>query len=351
MSAAAPAPAAPAASPAPAPADQTTITPAAAAPPAAPAVVAPAAPAAPPAAPAPAAPPKAPTALDPGADPAAPAPGAFPDDWRKQLSKGDEKIAKRLERYASPIAVAEALIHAQDRIAKGVKPGLSPNATPEEVKEYRAMLGVPEKPEDYKIELPEGRVVGDEDNPLVAKFVARMHGANASPAIVNQALAAYYDIQEAGIEAREDADVDQKVKTTDELRSEYGPEHKANMNAVHGLLAGAPAGLAAQLHDARLPDGTLVFNHAPMVRWLVNLATELNPAAKVAPGSSGNAAQTLSDEISALKAEMNNPESEYHKGPKIEKGGIKDTAKAHRYRELLEAQERMQAAGRMPKAA
>lgn len=339
MTAAAPAPAAPAASPAPAPAVQPAADPKNPA-------------AAPAAAPAPAADPVKPTALDPPADPAAPAkPGDFPDDWRAKLSKGDEKILKRLERYASPVAIAEALIHAQDRIAKGLKPTLAPNATPEEVKEYRALVGVPDKPEDYKIELKDGRVVGENDKALVGEFLKGMHAQNVPPAVVNAALNSYYEIQDAAIKKREDDDLDQKIACTDQLREEYGVEHKANMNAVHGLLVTAPEGLADQLFDARLPDGKLLFNSPEMVRWLVKMARDLNPAALVAPGSSANAAQTVGDELTTLKADMGNPDSDYHTGPKIVKNGIKDTAKAHRYRELLEAQERLQGSGRGARAA
>ena len=272
-----------------------------------------------PAAPAAATPPKVPaTALDPPADPAPAAPAAADPpppadpadppaaaaDWRSRMSKGDEKVLKRLERYASETDAATALIHAQDRIAKGLKPTLDPKATPEEVKQFRELYGVPEKPEEYKLELANGRVVGDEDRPMVDAFLKDMHAAHAPPALVNAAVNAYYARQDAAVEAREDLDIDQKVACTTELKEDYGPEHKENMRAVVGLLDQAPAELGKALHDARLPDGTLLFNDPRMVRWMVQLAKDLNPAATVVPGNAGNAAQTLTEKIGALKTLM-----------------------------------------------
>src|SRR6185503_7235267 len=78
-------------------------------------------------APAPAASAPTPTPAPTGGDPAptptpAPAPAGngepgqstWPDDWQSRLAKGDSKLAARFQRYASPEAMAEALIAAQN---------------------------------------------------------------------------------------------------------------------------------------------------------------------------------------------------------------------------------------------
>lgn len=279
------------------------------------------------------------------------APAAFPEDWRKQLSKGDEKAMKRLERYASPVAIAEALINAQDRIAKGIKPGLPEGATEEQVKEYRALIGVPEKPEDYKVELADGYVIGDDDKPLVDHFLKSAHAANMPPAAVNAMLNSYYATQDLAREMREDADIDQDAARKQALQEEFGTEYRGTMNNVANMLAAAPAGVKEALKGARAADGTLLLNDISTARWLAYTAKALNSAATVAPGSSANAAQTVTDELNSLKADMANSDSDYHKAPMIVRNGIKDTPKAHRYRELVEAQERLQAAGKVAKAA
>ena len=304
--------------------------------------------------PAAATPPKvAPTALDSGADPAAPAPAAAaadpaapapaadpppaPADWRAKLSKGDEKVLKRLERYASEADVANALIHAQDRIAKGIKPELAKDATPEQVTEYRKALGIPEKPEEYKVELANGRVIGDEDRPLVDQFLKDMHAAHTPPAQVNALLNSYYALQDRQVEAREDQDIDQKEACTTELKEAYGPEHRENMRAVNGFLDSLPTGVGDAMREARMADGTLLFNHAPTVRALVQLTKDLNPAATIVPGSAGNAAKTLNEKLAEFDTLIR----------------TRDLTPAERkaHTELIEVRDRMTAAGKMPRAA
>jgi hypothetical protein len=253
-------------------------------------------------------------------------------DWRAKLSKGDEKVLKRLERYASEADVANALIHAQDRIAKGIKPELAKDATAEQVTEYRKALGIPEKPEEYKVELANGRVIGDEDRPLVDQFLKDMHAAHTPPAQVTAMLESYYAIQDKQVEAREDADIDQKVACTTELKEAYGPEHKENMRAVNGLLDTLPAGVGDAMREARMADGTLLFNHAPLVRAMVQLAKDLNPAATVVPGAAGNAAKSLGEQIAEFNA--------------IQATRDLTPAENKRHLELIEAQERLTNSGR-----
>jgi hypothetical protein len=333
-----PAPAAPAASPAPA------VVPPAAVDPVTPVVVAPK-PAATPLAPA-----VEPKAGDP---PPPPVVGSWPDDWRTRASKNkdgtvDDKRLARLARYASPEVALDALINAQDRIAKGdLQKVLGANPTADEVAEYRLANGIPVKPEEYKVELPGGRVVGEADKPLVGKFLESMHKVHAPPALVNSALTAYYEMQDEQIRAREDADVDAKVLTEDLLKDEYGQEYRPNLKAVKGLLDQFGDEAGNRILSARFPDGSLMFNDPAVMRAFVHLARELNPAATVAPGSTASAGQTMADEINALKADMANEASDYYTAPKISKTvagmAMKDTPKAIRYRELLAAQERLQA--------
>lgn len=322
--------------------------------PAAPAVTAPAAPVAPapinntaPASTAPAAAPApkaSTTALETGENtaPDPVAPSDWPADWREKASVGadgkvDEKLLGRFKRYNSPKAALEALRHAQDRIAKGeLQKVLGDNPTPEEIAEYRAANGIPEKPDGYKLELGDGRVVGEAEKPLVNKFLESMHANHASPAMVSASLNAYFALRDEQMRQREDTDLSQKNETVEMLRQEFGPEYRGNMNAIHGLLGTLPGGVGTKLLNARFSDGTAAGNDPDFIRALVNIARELNPAASVAPGSPGTAQNTVADEITKFKTLMADPNSEYHKGPKAE-------ANQKRYRELLKANESLTA--------
>ncbi len=281
-----------------------------------------------------------PPPADPNAPPAEPKAGEWPTDWRERASQGadgkvDDKVLQRLKRYASPKAGLEALIHAQNRIAKGeVQKVLGENPTPEEVAEYRKANDIPEKPDGYKIELADGRVIGEVDKPIIAKIAERLHSSHATPAQVNNAANIYFEVQESLIQQRQDADIDDKVRVEDALRLEYGTEYRGNVNALRNYLESMPGSIGAKLAGARFSDGTLAFNDPDVLRYFTQQAVEANPAATVAPGSSANPAASLATEIDQLKVEMSDPQSAYWKGPLAEK-------KQKRYQELRSVEERM----------
>lgn len=260
---------------------------------------------------------------------------AWPDDWREGYAGQDEKLLKRLSRYASPKAAFDALISAQDKISRGeLKKPLSANASPEELAAYRADQGIPETPDKYDLKLSDGRVIGEADKPLIDKFLTSMHGKNATPEQVSAGIDAYYDVVEEIQAQRYENDESFKQQSEDELRAEFGNDFRRNMNMVSGLLAGAPGNVKEMLMDARTEDGTRIINSPDTLRWLTQLAREINPVAAVVPGAGANAGQAISDEIANITKLMGDPKSEYWKGPKAE-------AMQERFRQLTSAKERM----------
>ena len=99
-------------------------------------------------------------AATPAPEPAATTePAAEPpkDNWaelRTKFAKGDEKLEKRLARYSSVESALEAMLAAQDKIAKGEhKTPLGDNPTPEELAAYREANGIPESADKYEVAL------------------------------------------------------------------------------------------------------------------------------------------------------------------------------------------------------
>lgn len=274
------------------------------------------------------------------ADPAAPAPapvaGKWPDDWRANLANGDEKIAKRLERFASPADVWKSYQSLEQKISSGdLKPGLPADATPEQIAEYRKLQGIPETPDGYLKDLPSGVVIGEQDKVLFNDFAKTMHEINASPATVHKALDWYYKFQ--GNLAAEDAKRDGDFRRTaeDALRSEWGNGYRENVDRAGEILTLAPESIRFQLQGARLPDGTLLGDHPDTLRWLANISRELSPVRTIVP-SGGNPAQGLNEELASWDAKIADRSSDYWKGPNAE-------ANQARYRELLDAQARHKA--------
>jgi predicted secreted protein len=66
------------------------------------------------------------------------------------------------------------------------------------------------------------------------------------------------------------------------------------------------------------------------VKWLAQVAREVNPAASLIPQGSSDAVGTIKDEIAAIEKYMRTDRAGY----------FKDTDKQERYRQLLTAQEK-----------
>lgn len=255
----------------------------------------------------------------------------WPDDWREQYAKDDEKTLKRLQRYASPQAALDAMIAAQDKIRSGVlKSALPENATPEQLKMWREENGIPESPEQYDTGLPDGQTINEHDKALVDGFLKASHDSNMSPAQVKQSLAWYFTEQQRQIDAMAERDAQAKRSAEDELRGEWGDEYRQNTNLINGLLDTAPVGVRENFMGARLADGSILENNPQVLRYLIGLAREINPVATVVPGAGVNTASAIDNEIAALEGRMKNDRPAY----------FKDNKAQARYRELITARDR-----------
>ncbi len=257
---------------------------------------------------------------------------AWPDDWRDKFAKGDEKALKQFARYASPEALADALLAAQKRISQGElgpkKPGK--DSTAEEIAAYRATLGVPDKPEAYFDKLPNGLVIGEEDKPLFDKFGALMHEENIPSSAMHKVVDWYYkEVVEEGEQQRYEINETAKRETEDALRQEYGPEYRAQIAGITNLLNTLPDGAGEILANAIGPDGVSLFNKPEVVRAMVHLVNEINPTASVIPG--GSNISSIDDELDKIaKLQSTNPKEYFSE------------AVQQRELKLLEAKQKLQ---------
>jgi hypothetical protein len=255
----------------------------------------------------------------------------WPDDWRAQMAGGDEKVAKNLERFASPKDVTNAWRSFQQRLSSGeLKSALPKDAKPEDVAKWRTENGIPEKPEGYK--MPEGLVIGDADKPLIDLFLKDMHGKHAPTEVVQTAVQSYYKIVEQQAAQIAENDVAHKTEMEDTLRAEWGGEYRGNVNAIGAMLESAPGGIKDKILSARTADGRAIMNDPDVLRWFATTARELNPVATVVPAG-GDQMGAITDEIGKIEKLMGNRQSEYWKGPTADKMQA-------RYRELITARDR-----------
>lgn len=258
-------------------------------------------------------------------------------DWRKSIAGGDEKAMKRFERYSTLQDVGKAHLEAVSKISSGelAKP-LPKDATPEQVAEWRRGNGIPEKPEGYFEKLPNGLVIGEDDKPLFDGFAKAMHGLNAPPAMIHEAVKWYYGMQDQQIQVQQVADSESKTKLESALRTAWGNDFGANANVYSSFLASAPKDVQQALTTARDVEGNFVLYRPEVVSWITGLAREINPAATIVPAGNAGGAQSIEAEVNSIKSLMGNPNSKYWKGP--ESSGLQE-----RYRQLVEAQTKIKA--------
>jgi hypothetical protein len=269
------------------------------------------------------------------ADPAEP-------DWRATFAGEDKDMLGFLGRYQSPKAFAEAAKKDRDAVRNKQVPKLADNATEEEVKAYRAELGVPDDPKGYLEKLPEGLLVGSDDAPFVETFMSEMHKAHAPPALVNAAVEAYYRIVEDQIASEAEEIATHRQSADDLLRQEWGPDYRRNVNAIKSYVQTLPNEIAeiiaGRTNDkgeviaiGTDADGMPLANNPKFLNWLAGQALDANPLSAVLPGTGTSQADSLAAELATLKTKMGDRSSDYWKGPLAAKN-------QERYRVLTEAQ-------------
>lgn len=261
----------------------------------------------------------------------------WPEDWRAKLAGKDEALLKRLGRFSSPENVWKSYAALEQRMKSGeLKSALPENATDDQIAGWRKDNGIPEKPEGYLEKLPNGLVIGEDDKTLATDFVSTLHKMNAPPAVVHEALGWYFKYAENVKVEQHEADKAYHQEQNDSLRAEWGNEYRSNVNAVKNFLEKAPDGLGENLLGARLANGQMLGNDGAALRWLLNVAKEIDPAATVVPAAGIQAGKAIESEINALRAKMADRKSDYWTGPAAK-------ANQQRYRELVDARDKMKA--------
>ena len=252
------------------------------------------------------------------------------------MAGGDAKMEQRLTRFASPLNVYKSWAAAQQKISSGEMIRARPDGTdPQALNEWRAQAQIPEKPEGYLEKVPGGLVFGEAEKPIVDTFLKSMHDKDAPPAFVHEALTWYKQNQEQQIAARTESDKANRVTNEESLRSEWGPEYRPNLNSAMSLLKTyGNEEIANKFFAARTSDGNLLGDDPQVLRMLVSLSKELNPAGTVVPAPGQNIAQTIDSELESLTAMMKNRNGEYYRGAKAE-------GHQARFRELIDMKQRL----------
>lgn len=230
---------------------------------------------------------------------------SFPENWRELLAAGDDKKLKQLQRYSDPAAFANKTFALEQKLSSGeYRRPLPKDATPEQVKEWRQEQGLPDAPEGYKVELPNGVVPGEQDKQTIENYQKFAFENNLPTEVMNKQLGWYYSQLDAQAKARELSDTTFHEEAKDSLMSEWGlKDYRANLAAMGAMRDQMPQGLADRILAGRTSDGKLVGDDPTFLKWFASLSREMNPSATVVGLDAGKSVEGELDAIRKMRRE------------------------------------------------
>lgn len=261
----------------------------------------------------------------------------FPEKWRDLVAGDNVEHKKTLERFHSPKALYESYAALRQKMSSGelkATTAFPDKGTPEEQAAWRAASGIPAKPEEYlaAFKAPEGVEMTDDDKAVLGKLSASAHASHLPPSAFNATASWFLAEKQVRADARADKDDEFRATSEDTLRAEWGTDYRQNVARIGALLDTAPKGVKEQLAGARLSDGSRFGDHPEVLRFLVDISRQVNPAGVLLPGAGGNLSQSIEDEIGGIEKTMRENRSKYDKDEKMQA----------RLRELYGAREKLQ---------
>ena len=254
------------------------------------------------------------TAAEPSADdpPKPPeTPADWPENWRTLMAGKDAKALKALERYNSPIDVGNALRALQQRLSAGeLRKALPAHYTEEELKEYRKSNGIPDKPEDYDVNLGNGFVWGETDKPVLDSFRQAALESNIPQDHVKSMLGWYVAQQQQMAEEIAQRDELGRINGADALRAEWGPEYKKNQTAMRNYFEGDAPEMFDIIMSARTQDGRLVGNMPEALKFFAAKSKSENPYATIVPEDGSTPLKSATgryQELTRMSADKSGP--------------------------------------------
>jgi hypothetical protein len=262
------------------------------------------------------------------------APQNWPDNWRQIMAGGNDKALQALNRFNSPSNVFKSWESMRQKMSSGELVSSKPEGDEEALNAWRAQAGIPEAPEGYLEKMPDGLVVGEDDKPLIDDFLKSMHESDATPQHVHQALGWYYQTQEKLAAQQAEADKANRATSEDELRAEWGPDYRPNINSIHNLFnTHADSALLEKFFGARFPDGSPIGDDPATLKFLSQIANQLMPHGTITPMEGKTPIETINSRKGEIEKLMEDTHSEYWKGATSE-------ALQQEYRDLIDQESR-----------
>jgi hypothetical protein len=223
-------------------------------------------------------------------------------DWRDAIEEpGLRRVA---EKFASPAEVVKSYAALQSRLGRSVvKPGA--DAGPEEIAAYRRQLGVPARPEDYALKLPDDLPEALRDDPAAAAlrqdFVTAMHGAGATPEVVQQALDWYHGNLAESLAQQEKAAGESRAEAEAALRREWGGDHERNLAFAQRAARSFGDEAFVDFLERHEAEGVKLGDHPTFLRAFAAIGRAMAEDSPLAGEGAAGGAQARIDALHALQ--------------------------------------------------
>jgi hypothetical protein len=219
-------------------------------------------------------------------------------NWRDTIT--DPDLRKVAERFNSPTDAVKSIADLRKRESIPRVPGK--DATEEEVSAYRKAIGVPDTPDEYKFEMPEGVEATDRDKAIQSMFAKAFHenGITGQAATNLQKALNEFAVQE--MESTINADKNYVKQTEDALRQEWGDDYERNVSL--GTRA-AKEMFGADFEAAKhieMKDGRFLLDHPVLIKAIAGIGAEMNEG-RIGPSMSESQRDTLQGRIDDLQSQ------------------------------------------------
>lgn len=225
-------------------------------------------------------------------------------DMRAQLTGGDEALEKVIGRYRSADAFSKAFMAQRQKLSERQEqsvPKLDKDSTPEQIQQYRELMGIPNDVADYQISFGEGYELSEGDAEAVENFKEYMHGKNVPPSAAQAALEWYQETVEADRQQKNANAADFHAEASDTLRVEWGKEFAANQNAIKAYINDTLGPEQADaLRGLRLENGAMLMDSPDVLRLLVQPAADYMGGDMMISGETGAMAKTFDARIKEI---------------------------------------------------
>lgn len=217
--------------------------------------------------------PDAPAPNAPAAPAAAPAPADAPasTNWRDGIA--DENLRSVAERFSSPSDAIKAVADLRKQVSTSIRvPGK--DASAEDVQKFYKALGVPDAPEGYQFQMPEGKEATDFDKAFQSRMAKIFHETGISAQAASKLNVAWNEIQQEAEQSTIDADKLFTTQSESHLKQEWGQDYQRNV----ALASRAAADLFDDMDSAKkieMKDGRFLLDHPIMVKMLAKVGGEM----------------------------------------------------------------------------